>query len=71
MQRFFTLLMIATYAAAPAAAAELPTRQAKPATTPAKPCEINGKPGVLTADGQTCIRLSGYVSGQVAAGNLK
>ncbi len=54
-----------------ALAAELPTRQAKPAAPPARSCKINGKPGFLAGDGQTCIHLGGYVSGQVSTGNLK
>jgi hypothetical protein len=71
MRQSLAFLLFAMLGAAPAMAAELPTRQTKPAATPAKRCEINGKPGILAADGQTCLRFSGYVSGQVSVGNLK
>jgi hypothetical protein len=53
-----------------ASAAELPSRDAKPAPK-ARRCEIGGQPGFLAADGQTCVRISGYVSGQFSGGNLK
>jgi hypothetical protein len=66
-----TLVLIAALGAYCATAAELPMRQAKPTDKPLRHCEIQGKPGFLASDGQTCIRLSGYVSGQVSAGNLK
>ena len=52
-------------------AAELPSRDAKPPPTKAKRCEIAGQPGLLAADGQTCIRVSGYFSSQATVGNLK
>jgi len=67
----YKTLAFALLAASAASAAELPSRDAKPPTAKAKSCEIAGKPGFLTADGQTCIRISGYVSGQVTGGNLK
>jgi hypothetical protein len=55
-------------------AAELPsqrgqTHKAKE-TQAAKTCNIAGNPGVLAANG-ICVRLSGYVSSQVSAGQLK
>lgn len=65
---FFALSLALTAAAL---AAELPSRQTKPSTAPVKRCEIAGKPGYLAGDGQTCIRLGGYVSGQVSVGTLK
>jgi len=71
MCRLTMVLAMVTLGLASAHAAELPMRQAKSQAPAAKSCEINGKPGFLASDGQTCIRLSGYVSGQVAAGNLK
>ncbi len=52
-------------------AAELPSRDAKPPPAKVKRCEIAGQPGVLSADGQTCIRVSGYFSSQATVGNLK
>jgi hypothetical protein len=60
------LIMAATFGAAHAA--ELPSRDAKPPAQKAKRCEIAGQPGILTADGQTCVRVSGYVSSQATAG---
>jgi hypothetical protein len=71
MLRAIPLALIAAFGALSAAAAELPTRQAKPSEKPIRKCEIQGKPGFLALDGQTCIRLSGYVSGQVSAGTVK
>jgi len=53
------LIMAATFGAA---------RDAKPPAQKAKRCEIAGQPGILTADGQTCVRVSGYVSSQATAG---
>jgi hypothetical protein len=54
-----------------ARAAELPTREAKPAEMDkAKPCSIDGQPGVVLPGSQTCVRLSGSVSAQVTAGSL-
>jgi hypothetical protein len=55
-------------------AAELPsqrgqTHKAKEAKA-AKTCNIAGSPGVLAANG-VCVRLSGYVSSQFSAGQLK
>lgn len=60
--------------AAAAQAAELPsqrgqTHKAKEAQG-AKTCNIAGAPGVLAANG-VCVRLSGYVSSQFSAGQLK
>ena len=67
----YKTLAFVLLSAATARAAELPSRDAKPPAAKAKGCEIAGKPGFLAADGQTCIRVSGYVSGQVSGGNLK
>ena len=51
-----------------AAAAELPSRKADAPPPAAKRCEIAGKPGYLLSDGQTCVKLSGYISAGVQAG---
>jgi hypothetical protein len=55
-------------------AAELPSQRGqtdKPKRTePAKACNIAGNPGVLLANG-VCVRLSGYISSQFTAGQLK
>jgi hypothetical protein len=60
--------------AAAGQAAELPSQRGqttKPKQAePAKKCDIAGAPGVLAANG-VCVRLSGYVSSQFTAGQLK
>ncbi len=71
MRKHFAAAALVAALAAPAAAAELPSREAKPPAQKARGCEIDGKQGVLASDGATCIRLGGYISGQVEGGNLK
>ena len=58
-----SLISAAMMLALPASAAELPSRAQKsePASE-AKACEIKGKHGFLTADGQTCVVVGGYIS---------
>jgi hypothetical protein len=54
-------------------AAELPSQHHsdKPShAEAARKCNVAGSPGVLAADG-VCVRLSGYVSSQFGAGQLK
>jgi hypothetical protein len=66
-------LAILAVLALPAAlsAAELPSQNKKPKLPEAaKHCNIAGSPGVLAANG-VCVRLSGYVSTQFSAGQLK
>jgi hypothetical protein len=55
-----------------AVAAELPSRSAttKPPETKARECFIGGERGFETPGGG-CVRISGYVSSQVTAGNVK
>lgn len=57
-----------------AAAAELPSqgKKGKPdaPSHAEKTCNVGGVSGMLTADG-VCVRLSGYVSTGLAAGQLK
>jgi hypothetical protein len=55
---------------APAGAAELPSRRPDPAPRKAETCEINGQPGYKLPGGDVCLRMSGYVGGQISAGNL-
>jgi hypothetical protein len=64
--RFVPVLGILTGFAA--SAAELPSRNAKPAT-PEKmqTCDIDGQPGFKLPGGETCMRISGYVSAGVTA----
>jgi hypothetical protein len=52
-----------------AAAAELPSRQSQP-TPPAKTCWVNGQKGILIPGSDTCLRVSGSVTGQAAFGNV-
>ncbi len=58
--------------AAVANAAELPSRSTatKAAEPKARECFIGGERGVETPGGG-CIRISGYISSQVTAGNVK
>jgi hypothetical protein len=54
-------------------AAELPSQRHsdKPAQAEAaKKCNVAGSPGVLAGNG-VCVRLSGYVTSQFGAGQLK
>lgn len=55
-------------------AAELPSQRGranKPKQAePARKCDIAGAPGVLAANG-VCVRLSGYISSQFTAGQLR
>jgi hypothetical protein len=57
-------------AATSASAAELPSRKANSPPATAKACEIDGKPGYRVPGSEVCMRLSGYISGQVSAGTL-
>ncbi len=70
MRKIATLAYLAASLGA-AHAAELPSRDTKAPAAKAKRCEIAGQPGILAADGQTCIRVSGYFSSQATVGNLK
>jgi len=56
--------------ASSAASADLPTRKAAPATQYVKLCDVGGSSGWLMPGSDTCMKLSGYVTGQVNAGNL-
>jgi hypothetical protein len=67
-------LAAALLGAAAGGAAELPSQRGqthKPKRAePGRTCDIAGNPGVLTANG-VCVRLSGYISSQFTAGQLK
>jgi Porin subfamily len=52
-----------------AQAADLPTRKAAPIEF-VKTCDVAGMAGFLIPGSDTCLRISGYVSGQVAGGSL-
>jgi len=64
------IAVAALVAASSVSAAELPSRKTTPPTAAAKTCEINGKPGYRLPGSDICVKLSGYVSGQVSAGTL-
>jgi hypothetical protein len=57
--------------AASASAAELPSRKTPPPAATVKTCEIDGKEGFRLPDSDVCMKISGYVSGQVTAGTLQ
>jgi hypothetical protein len=64
-----TIVVAALLALQTATAAELPSRQTQPAPT-AKKCRINGLEGILLPSSETCVRVSGSVNAQAAAGTL-
>ena len=64
------IALAALVAASSANPAELPSHKATTPTAPAKTCEIDGKPGYRLPGSDVCVKLSGYVSGQVSAGTL-
>jgi hypothetical protein len=68
-------LALALLGAISANAAELPSRSTKSGASvnagrKAQACEIGGEQGLRLANG-TCVRVSGYVSAGVSAGNVK
>jgi hypothetical protein len=75
VQRWVAFALTAALLGATAGqAAELPsqrgqTHKPKQAEAP-RTCDIAGAPGVLAANG-VCVRLSGYISSQFTAGQLK
>ena len=73
-RRFAFALAAALAGAAVGQAAELPTQNAqskKPKQAePVKLCNIAGAPGILAANG-VCVRLTGYLSSVISAGQLK
>ena len=74
IQRCVAFALAASVVAAIAAqAAELPSQRHtdKPAQAEAaKKCNVAGFPGVQASNG-VCVRLSGYVSSQFSAGQLR
>jgi porin-like protein len=57
-------------AAAPAQAADLPTRKAAPAEY-VKICNVGGMAGFIIPGSDTCLKFSGYIVGQFTAGNIQ
>ena len=74
IQRWVALAVVAALLGAAAQAAELPSQRGqtnKPKKAePAKSCDVAGSPGVLAGNG-VCVRLSGYISSQFTAGQLR
>ncbi len=74
VRRWVAFALAAVLVGAAAQAAELPSQRGQ--TTKSKkaeyvtPCNVAGSPGVLAADG-VCVRISGYISSQFTAGQLK
>ena len=57
-------------AMASALAADLPIKRAAPAEY-AKICNVAGMAGFILPGSDTCFKISGYVTGQIATSNLK
>lgn len=57
-------------AAVVAQAAELPTMKSA-RTEHVKTCNVGGMAGVVIPGSDTCVKISGYISGGVEAGNVK
>ena len=70
--RWLAFALAAAFAGAISAnGAELPSQNKKPKPPEAvRHCDIGGSPGVLAANG-FCVRMSGYISTSVKAGQLK
>jgi hypothetical protein len=67
------VLIAAVLGGAAVNAAELPSHRHSDKPTQAeavKKCNVAGSPGVLAGNG-VCVRLSGYVTSQFGAGQLK
>jgi hypothetical protein len=56
---------------ASAQAADLPTRKAAPAAEYVKVCTVGGVTGFVLPGSDTCMKISGYLTGQTEAGNVK
>jgi hypothetical protein len=66
-----TIGIAALLALQTATAAELPSRQARPAPAPAaRKCQVNGQDGVILPGSETCLRLGGYVSARTTVGKV-
>jgi hypothetical protein len=72
-RRIGFVLVAALLGAAAVQAAELPSQRHSDKPTQAesaKKCNVGGIPGVLAAN-NVCVRMSGYVTSQFGAGQLK
>lgn len=61
-----SLLVVAS-----AQAADLPTKKGAPAAEYVKVCKIGGVAGFIIPGSDTCLKISGYVTGQAAFGNVE
>ena len=73
-RRVALALTAALMGATAGGAAELPSQRGKSDkpkhAEPARACNIAGAPGVLGPDG-VCVKVSGYISSQFTAGQLR
>jgi hypothetical protein len=69
--RSLALVLALAIAGVTASAAELPNRRAAPIADHAKKCTVGGMEGTQVAGTSVCVKIGGYVSGGVEAGNLK
>src|SRR5271169_1193525 len=58
-------------AVAGAQAADLPTRKAAPVVEYVKICNVGGITGWTLPGSDTCVKFSGYITGQFEGGNLE
>jgi hypothetical protein len=70
-RRRLALALAIAVASVQALAAELPNKRAAPASDHAKKCNVGGMDGTMVAGTTICVKIGGYVSGGVEAGNLK
>ncbi len=61
-----TLVVVAS-----AQAADLPTKKGAPAAEYVKVCKVGDIAGFIIPGSDTCLKISGYVNAQIAAGNVK
>jgi hypothetical protein len=69
--RGLVLALALTLTSAHVSSAELPNKRAAPASDHARKCNVGGMEGTMIAGTTVCVKISGYVSGGVEAGNLK
>jgi hypothetical protein len=70
-RRSLALFLALAVASVSAQAAELPNKRAAPANDHVKKCNVGGMEGTVVAGTTICVKIGGYVSGGVEAGNLK
>ena len=68
MKRLLLPLAAAIAALGPVEAAELPALKHPRDAAPQKSCTIDGMKGFLIPGSETCVKISGYVSGEVGTG---